>query len=254
MPDLKKLHNLAGQLQRAKKTHATNRAGRWYEIRNAGVTDTTPVYLYDMVGDDGWGGGISQQDFVNEISQITTPKIDLHISSEGGSVFDGIAIYESLKQHPSIVGVTIDSLAASAASFIAMAADPYDPATDSGGIKMARNARMMIHDAAIGGAYGAGNEADMRAFAAEVVKLADLLGEMSLNIADIYAQRAGGDVEAWRALMLAETWFSAQQAKDSGLADAILGEEPATPVESTTAEDEADIAEFLAALKGAWSA
>lgn len=255
MPDLAKLHNLAGALREKAKPKQTNRQGKWYDIRNVG-SDHTEIYLYDMIGEDMWGGGISARDFADEVRSITTAKIELHVNSEGGEVFDGIAIYECLKQHPAKVRVVIDSLAASAASFIAMAADPYDSATQSGGVAMARNARMMIHDAAIGGAYGSGNAKDMREFAQDVEKLADLLDDMSTNIADIYAQRAGGSVKDWRDKMLAETWFSATEAKAVGLVDEILGEAPetqATPVESTTAAAELDVSSFLAALKGAWN-
>lgn len=256
MPDLKRLHNLAGQVAelRRSRPRPQNRGGRWYEIRNA-VQDTTAVYLYDMVGEDFWGGGVSAQDFATQVNQITTPNIELHLNSEGGEVFDGIAIYETLKQHAAVVSVRVDSLAASAASFIAMAADPYDVGAGTGGVHMGRNARMMIHDAAVGMAVGGGNAADLRDFAVDVVKLADLLDEMSLNIADIYAQRAGGTVDDWRSLMLAETWFSASQAIDKGLADAVIGEEAAAPaVIPPVEEDELDMAAVLAALKGAWNA
>jgi ATP-dependent protease ClpP protease subunit len=102
--------NLAGQLrerQAAAKPRASGK--RWYDIRNAAAPDTTAVYLYDMIGDDGWGGGISAGDFVNELQGIGTGAIELHISCEGGAVWDGLAIYESLKQHPATVNVKIDS-------------------------------------------------------------------------------------------------------------------------------------------------
>lgn len=218
MPDLARLSNLATAL-RERKEKAGPKGHRWYDVKNA-KADVASVYLYDMVGE--WG--ITARDFTDELRAITAPTIELHISSEGGEVFDGIAIFEALKQHPSRVEVSIDSLAASAASFIAMAGDR---------IRMARNAKMMIHDAAMGGAYASGNAADMRKFAQDVVEMADLLDDMSLNIADIYAQRAGGDVTEWRARMQAETWYSAQQAKDVGLVDEILGEsaEPTAPVD-----------------------
>lgn len=251
MPDLVKLHNLAGSL-REKREQAKPSGHRWFDIRNASE-GTTAVYIYDMIGEDGWGGGLAARDFVNELSRVRTPAIEVHIASEGGDVFDGIAIYEALKQHPAKVDVIIDSLAASAASFIAMAGDT---------VKMTRRARMMLHDAAIGGAFGAGTALDMREFAQAVTEMADLLDDLSLNIAGIYADRAGGTPEQWRARMQAGTdnsgtWFSAEAAKEAGLIDGIVGEEdvPALAAESTTiVEDSVNLDALRAAIEGAFSA
>lgn len=252
MPDLSKLSNLAGELRDLARPHgpgvrATSRR-EWYSIKNV-ASGRAEVYLYDMIGYDPWdGSGISALDFVNDLRGISSPIIDLHINSKGGEVWDGIAIYECLKQHPARVEVNIDALAASAASYIAMSGDV---------VRMARNARMMIHEASIGGALGAGNAADMREFAVQIEKLAERLEDASSNIADIYAQRAGGSAEDWRAKMVAETWFSPNEARALGLIDEIVGETPeaqTTPVESTTATDEVDVASILAALKGAWDA
>lgn len=247
MPDLTKLRNLAGALKE-KRSATPHGRPRWYDIRNASPASTS-VYIYDMIGDDGWGGGISARDFVSELTGITSSIIDLHISSEGGEVFDGIAIYEALKQHSARVVVNIDSLAASAASFIAMAGDE---------IRIGRNARMMIHDAAMGGAYASGNAKDMREFAANVLEMADLLDDMSLNIADIYAQRAGGTATEWRARMQAETWYDAPSAVAAGLADGVIGEStdiPGAPAQGdSTVEDSIDLDALRAAIEGAFNA
>jgi ATP-dependent protease ClpP protease subunit len=78
---------------------------------------------------------------------------------------------------------------------------------------MTRNARMMIHDAR---GFAMGPAADMR-------EMADLLDDLSNNIADIYVQKAGGTIATWRELMAKDTWFSAEQAVDAGLADEISG-------------------------------
>ncbi len=255
---MSKLKNLAGQLaeKRTKAARSASSPGRWYNFRAVQDTDVTQVYIYDMIGEDPWsGGGINPSDFIGELNRVRTGSIELHISSEGGDVFDGIAIYEGLKQHPATVNVIIDSLAASAASFIAMAGDS---------VKMARNARLMVHDAAMGGAYGAGTAADMREFAQSVVEMADLLDDISLNIADIYAQRAGGTAEEWREKMQAGTdnsgtWYSATAAKEAGLIDGILGQEednppnsPASPAEADPTVENADYAALMAAIEGAF--
>jgi ATP-dependent protease ClpP protease subunit len=170
----------------------------WYSIRN--LAQSTEVFLYDEVG--AWG--VSANDFVKELRDIKAPVIDLRVSSPGGDVFDGVAIYNALKNHPATVNVIIDGLAASAASFICQAGDR---------IAIARNAQMMIHEAH---AVAVGNSKDMAA-------MTQLLETWSDNIADMYAQRAGGTVADWRARMRAETWYTAEEAVKAGLADEVAG-------------------------------
>lgn len=169
----------------------------WYEIRNAQAAEAE-ISLYDEIGL--WG--ITAKDFVAELKAITAPIINLYINSPGGEVFDGIAIYNGLKDHPATVNVQVDALAASAASFIAMAGDR---------IVMQKTATMMIHEAS-GMAWGD---------AATMAKMAEELGLMSDTIAEIYADRAGGKADEWRAVMQAETWYKAQEAVDAGLADEV---------------------------------
>ncbi|MBO3751543.1 ATP-dependent Clp protease proteolytic subunit [Streptosporangiaceae bacterium NEAU-GS5] len=133
--------------------------------------------------------------------------LTVRINSPGGDVFDGVAIYNLLADYPGQVHVVVDGLAASAASFIAMAGDT---------VTMNRASQMMIHD---GSGMCWGNEADMKAFAA-------LLGMVSGTIAGIYAARAGGTPEEWRAAMLADsglgTWYTAEAAVEAGLADELV--------------------------------
>jgi ATP-dependent protease ClpP protease subunit len=171
----------------------------WYEIKNQ-TDGPTQVMLYDEIG--GWG--VYARDFLMERSAIEGP-VDLHISSEGGEVFEGVAIYQAIKQRGGVT-VYVDSLAASIASVIAMGADR---------VVMGKNATMMIHDAA---GLAMGDAKTLR-------DLADLLDKTSDNIASIYAEKAGGTPENWRTTMRGERWYSAQEAVDAGLADAILGAE-----------------------------
>lgn len=182
----------------------TNRVGStWYRIGNA-ANDSTAVYLYDEIG----MFGVTASDFVAELANVNTKAIDLHINSPGGSVFDGIAIHAALVNHKATVNTVVDGIAASAASFIAMAGDTR-------GIE--KPASMMIHDAS---GLVLGNAADMRS-------MADLLDQMSDTIAGIYADRAGGTVNDWRDSMRAETWFTSSQAVAAGLADAVLNDNAA---------------------------
>lgn len=172
----------------------------WYRISNAGGRGgTAEVYIYDEIGY--WG--VSAQRFVDELRELDADAIDLHINSPGGEVYDGIAIYNALLNHPAQINVTVDALAASAASFIAQAGHS---------VTMAANAEMMIHDA-IGIAWD--NAAGLR-------ELAERLDAVSDNIAAIYSARAGGTVTAWRKTMQAETWYSAREAVDAGLADTVV--------------------------------
>lgn len=214
--DLKKLTAQAEKLRQMTATSKSGTGRRWYDIKNQGAT--TQVYVYDMIGE--WG--VTAQDFVNELNAIGTPAIDLHINSEGGQVFDGIAIYNAIRNHPAKVTAYVDSLAASAASFIVQGADER---------VMEPNARMMIHDA----------QGVVMGDASAARALADLLDDTSENIASIYAERSGVEAADWRAAMQkdggAGTWYGAQDAKDAGLIDRIAGEDVQNPGKPYTEEE-----------------
>lgn len=159
------------------------------------------IWLYDQVG-EGFFGGMSAKSFANEVTKLgQVDTINLHINSPGGSVFDGVAIYNTLKNHPARVEVDIDGIAASIASVIAMAGDE---------IRMASNALVMIHDP-----YGMsmGNAGDMR-------KTADLLDQIKGVIVNTYAKRTGRPDAEIAKLMSDETWMTANEAVDLGFADA----------------------------------
>ena len=170
----------------------------WYRILNRAEADTAEIYIYDEIGM--WG--ISANEFVKELRDLKTPTIVLHLNSPGGEVFEGFAIYNALRNHKAEVTVYVDGLAASAASFIAMAGDR---------VVAEPIAQMMIH-AAHG--IGIGDAEDM-------TKLASMLNEMTDTIAGIYAERAGGTVSSWRDKMKAETWFNATEALKAGLVDEV---------------------------------
>jgi ATP-dependent protease ClpP protease subunit len=215
MVDLTKLTNLAEAVRdRTASAKASHPEGSWFRIRDAGTT--TEVYLYDMIGE--WG--VTAQEFVDQLRGVSGP-IDLHVNCEGGEVFDGIAIFGAIARHPAPVTAHIDGLAASAASFIVQAADTR---------VMGRNARMMIHDAS---GLCIGNSAVMR-------ELANLLDDLSNNIASIYAERAGGTTADWRARMQAGvdgTWYTAQAAVDVGLADKVAAAAVPTASAATSPSD-----------------
>jgi ATP-dependent protease ClpP protease subunit len=247
MPDLKRLTALAGQLaQKAEKRAHRPENGRWYRITNA-TSEKAAVYLYGQIGMDWWGEGNSAAQFAQDMQAITAREIELHVNSEGGQVFEGIAIHTTIAEHPAAVTGIVDGLAASAASFILMACDT---------VKMARAAKMMIHDAGTGFAVAQGNAAELREFAQEVLDTADLLDELSDTIADLYAEKAGGTRGDWRDIMRAERWYSAADAVKAGLADEIIGQDGTTD-SPTPAESEVeaafDVDALLVTLKGAWA-
>ena len=160
------------------------------------------ICIYDLIGWD----GITASQFLKELQAVKASTITLRINSDGGVVTDGLAIYNALLRHPATINAHVDGLAASTASFIAMAGDT---------VTMSPHSQMMIHEAFM----VAGGPADF------LRQQADALDKSSDNIAGIYADRAGGTVAEWRARMKEETWFSDQEAVDLGLADGIEGED-----------------------------
>lgn len=154
------------------------------------------VHIYDEIGY--WG--TNAKDFAQQLAELDVDRIQLRINSPGGNAWDGVAIMNTLRRHRARVEVTVDGIAASAASLIAMAGDH---------ITMNRSSQMMIHDTS-GMAWG--NAATMR-------ETADLLDKLSDSYADSYAKRAGGSRSAWRDVMRAETWYTAEEAVLAGLAD-----------------------------------
>lgn len=163
--------------------------------------------LYDPIDD--WGGdwGVSAKEFAVALGALPTDvhTIHLHINSPGGMVFEGVTILNQLRQHAARIVAVVDGLAASAASFIACGADE---------VQMAPNTQLMIHDA---WGLAIGNAATMR-------EAGDLLDRLSDNIASVYAAKAGGTTEEWRTAMLAESWYSAEEAVTAGLADSVVGQ------------------------------
>lgn len=170
-----------------------------FRIVNAD-TATPKLYVYDLIG--GWD--LDSAEFVQAVHNLDAKTVDLHINSPGGFVFDAVAMYEALRDTSATVHVKVDGLAASAASFLAMAGDTIDTAKGS---------RWMVHDAQV---IAIGSPAQLR-------EAADMGDEISQDIATFYADRAGGKAADWRAAMQAETWYSAQQAVDAKLADRVTG-------------------------------
>ena len=169
----------------------------WYSIK-AKANDTAEISIYDEIGF--WG--VSAASFAQDLKDCgnNLKQINLHIHSPGGDVFDGIAIYNLLKNHPANVTVYIDGLAASMASVIAMAGNE---------VIMPENAMMMIHKP--WGIQG-GDAEDMR-------KYADLLDKVENTLIPAYASKTGKTPEDLAEMLSAETWLNGKECVEQGFAD-----------------------------------
>lgn len=188
---------------------------------------------------DSWGGfwGISAGDVSAALDTIgpDISEIRVRINSPGGEMFEGLTILNMLRAHGAHVVAVVDGLAASAASFIAAGCDET---------VMSPGTQMMIHDVS---SFAWGNAGDMRAAAAS-------LDSSSNAVASLYAEAAGGTEEQWRALMVAETWYTATEAAAAGLAarvgvvtdagDTATAGKPDDPLASDPFEDRFDLSIF----------
>ncbi len=169
----------------------------WYSIR--ATAEGAELSIHDEIG----AYGISAKDFINDLGKLPgDAALTLRLNSPGGSVFDAVAIYNALKRHAGTVTVSIDGIAASAASYIAMAGDS---------VVMPENAFLMIHDPS---GLVMGTAADMRAMAEALDKIAGALVKG-------YAAKSGKAEDDVAALMAAETWFTAAEAVEAGFSDSM---------------------------------
>ena len=172
---------------------------QWFRIQaQADTSDEVDVYVYGVIG--GWWGGVDAAEFVQQLRGIEAKQVNVHINSVGGNVFDGLAIFQALRNHPARIITYVDALAASAASVIAMAGDRR---------LVAPYASLMVHKA---WALCIGDDDEMH-------KCGDELARISRNLAKVYSTRAttDTDVDAWLEIMTAETWYSADESVEVGL-------------------------------------
>lgn len=162
------------------------------------------IYLYGIIGSDWFGDGITAKQFARDLKALgDVSAIDLRINSDGGSVVHAEAIYTHLVEHKANVTTHIDGIAASAASYIAMAGDE---------ILIADGGYVMIHEArAI--EYGTAD-----AFR----RMADLLDKTNDRIVAKYVSRTKNDEKQLRAWMAEEKWFVGPEAVEHGFADKVV--------------------------------
>jgi ATP-dependent Clp protease protease subunit len=185
---------------------------RWAEKPLAAAETEDTITIFDVIGEDWWtGGGFTAKRASAALRSIGNKPVTVQINSPGGDMFEGIAIYNMLRNHPAKVTVQVMGWAASAASIIAMAGDE---------IVMGLGTFMMVHNA-----WGVviGNRHDMR-------EAAELFEGFDGAILDIYEARASIDRKAIEALMDKETFMGPTEAVAKGFADRVdegLGAEEA---------------------------
>lgn len=169
-------------------------------VRNDG-SGAADIHIFDEIG-DGWFGGITDKDFAEILKPLAGVPLNVHFDSPGGDVFQGISIGNMLAAHDAPVTGYLKGLAASITSAIATSVDRLI-APD--------NTMMMVHDP---WTITMGNSREMRAEA-------DLLDKAKEIILNTYMTKASVSRQKMSDLMAAETWLTAEEAKDIGLVDEV---------------------------------
>lgn len=166
--------------------------------------DERTIGIYDVIGEDWWtGGGFTSKRMAGALRALGKGPVTVAINSPGGDMFEGIAMYSMLREHPGEVTIKVMGLAASAASIIAMGGDE---------VQIARPGFLMIHNCWL---LVAGNRHELRDVATQIEPF-------DAAMADVYAARTGDPVEEMAKLMDRESWIGGSAAVEQGFADALL--------------------------------
>ncbi|EMM0076615.1 Clp protease ClpP [Enterobacter hormaechei subsp. xiangfangensis] len=176
---------------------------RWDGGIKAAAADDNSISVFDVIGQDYWGEGVTAKRIAGALRAMNGADVTVNINSPGGDMFEGLAIYNLLREYEGHVTVKVLGIAASAASIIAMAGDD---------IQIGRGAFMMIHNCWV---YAMGNRHDF-------AELAQSLEPFDTAMADIYAARSGLEMDAVQKLMDAESYIGGSDAVTKGLADSVL--------------------------------
>jgi len=203
---------------------------RHFEV-TALASDMPTVSIFDYIGDDGEGGGVTTKRIAAALRSIGDKPIKVEMNSPGGNYFEGVAIYNLLRRHTQAVHVEILGIAASAASVIAMAGDT---------IAIAHNAEIMIHEAT--GVF-IGTKSEMADAVATLQHIDD-------SMVTTYAARSGRPAEEFAAMIAGkDVYFRGQEAIDAGLADTLMERDAQMPVYAEAGDfptDKATLDRFLA--------
>lgn len=176
---------------------------RWEPSIRAASEEAASISIYDRIGESYDGEGVTAKRIAAVLRNIGARDVTVNVNSPGGDFFQGVAIYNLLREHKAKVTVKVMGIAASAASVIAMAGDE---------ILMGDGAFLMIHNA---WAMAIGNRHDMAA-------AAEQLAPFDAAMAEVYAARSGQTVAAAAAMMDKETWIGASQAVKDGFASGLI--------------------------------
>lgn len=179
------------------------------------------LWLYGVIASEAWGGDVNAMSVVEQLGELKGVKtLNIFINSPGGDVFEADAILTNLRRFAADKVVSIDGVAASAASFIAMAGDR---------IITQPHAKWMVHEAS---SFAYGRAEDMRA-------RADLLEQTNKQMAELYAAQTGRPIEEMLQLMAAETWMDSAKALELGFTDEVAELPAPKKAEASTAVKEA---------------
>ncbi len=186
----------------------TNEPHDWFSVKSAARGEPAELFIYDQIGSSMWEEGVTPASLIDEIKSLKMKNKDtlsIRINSPGGNMFDGNTIYNYLRSMKQNIDVTIDGMAASAASIIAMAGDT---------IRMPENSFLMIHNPWM---VVAGDSQVMR-------KTADDLDVMRDGAVKTYLSKTGGKVSKDELITMLdeETWLGAELAVELGFADEVL--------------------------------
>lgn len=197
----------AGRPSAAVNSYLSPRAlERWDAGLRAAADDQADrtISIYDVIGYDWWTGeGVTAKRISAALRSMGAGPVTVNINSPGGDLFEGLAIYNVLREHQGHITTKVLGLAASSASVVAMAGDTT---------QIARAGFFMVHN---GWLIAQGNRHDLR-------EIADWMEPFDAAMADIYATRTGQDIADVRRQMDGETWFGGTQAIEQGYADEML--------------------------------
>ncbi|NUW63094.1 Clp protease ClpP [Cronobacter sakazakii] len=176
---------------------------RWNGSIRAARDGNNSISIFDVIGADYWGEGVTANRIAGALRSLNGADVTVNINSPGGDMFEGLAIYNLLREYDGKVTVKVLGLAASAASIIAMAGDE---------VQIGRGAFLMIHNCWV---YAMGNRHDLAQIATD-------MAPFDKAMSDIYQARSGLDAATVDKMMDGETYIGGSEAVEKGFADSLL--------------------------------
>ncbi|EIX1612790.1 Clp protease ClpP [Cronobacter sakazakii] len=176
---------------------------RWNGNIRAARDGDNSISIFDVIGADYWGEGVTASRIAGALRSLNGADVTVNINSPGGDMFEGLAIYNLLREYDGKVTVKVLGLAASAASIIAMAGDE---------VQIGRGAFLMIHNCWV---CAMGNRHDLAQIATD-------MAPFDKAMSDIYQARSGLDAATVDKMMDGETYIGGSEAVEKGFADSLL--------------------------------